>query len=51
MSEALRAADKNVKGNFKKMIWIMILDQDHFFKKYDFDLILDGFLDKDLELI
>jgi hypothetical protein len=29
----------------------MILDQDHFSKKYDLDLILDRFLDEDLELI
>jgi hypothetical protein len=29
----------------------MILDRDHFFKNYDLDLILDRFLDEDLELI
>jgi hypothetical protein len=29
----------------------MILDQDHFSKKYDHDLILDRFFDENLELI
>jgi hypothetical protein len=29
----------------------MILDQDYFSKKYHLDLILDRFLDEDLELI